>query len=60
MTEIVNEQDYGTRTFNDIMEVYEYLNDYFKFPQTKALVPINPQKWVAHSAGSILAQEPES
>jgi len=27
------------RTFNDIFEVYDYLNDYFKFSQAEAVVP---------------------
>lgn len=53
MNENLNEQDYGTRTFNDIIEVYDFL----KLPEAESLVPINPQRWPVHIARSILGQD---
>jgi len=44
------------RIFNDITELAEY----FKIdilPQAEALIPINPIRWPAHAAGSILGQD---
>ena len=58
MNENVNEQEYEyiPKTFSDILEACDFL----KIPQAEALVPLNPQRWPAHAAGSILGQKAKS
>lgn len=46
------------RDFYDIFELAEYLKiDLFPLPVAEALIPLNPQRWPAHAAGSILGQD---
>ena len=44
------------RTFNDIFELAEYLKIDI-LPEAEALIPINPMRWPAHAAGSIIGQD---
>ena len=46
-------EDYISRNFDDILELAEYLKIDL-FPVAEALIPINPIRWPAHAAGSIL------
>ena len=44
------------RNFNDVLELAEYLKIDI-LPQAEALILINPIRWPAHAAGSILGQD---
>ena len=48
--------DYTFRIFDDIVELADYL-DIDILPQAEALMPINPIRWPAHVAGSIISQD---
>ena len=43
-------------TFNDIVELAEYLKIDI-LPEAEALIPVNPMRWPAHAAGSIIGQD---
>lgn len=45
--------DYIFYNFNDLMEVLDFL----KIPEVEGLVPLNPVRWPAHAAGSIIGQD---
>lgn len=42
--------------FKDIIELAEYLKTDI-LPEAEALIPINPMRWPAHAAGSIISQD---
>ena len=46
-------------TFNDIVELAEYLKIDI-LPEAEALIPVNPMRWPAHAAGSIIGQDLQS
>ena len=52
-----------SRYFYDVMELCEYLkipNDWLTIPGAEALIPVNPRRWAAHAAGSVLSQKTET
>lgn len=48
--------DYILHNFNDLIEVLDFL----KIPEAEALIPLNPMRWPAHAAGSIIGQDLQS
>lgn len=48
--------DYILHNFNDLIEVLDFL----KIPEAEALIPLNPTRWPAHAAGSIIGQDLQS
>lgn len=45
-----------TKSYLDLLKFH----DPFKFPEAEGLIPINPKKWAAFSAGSVLGQNLEN
>ena len=53
-------KDIDLRSFYDLYELCEFLqipDDWLSIPGAEALIPVNPRRWAAHAAGSILGQK---